>query len=219
LLEDEDKQKLADSILSKGDIHALQKKQWIGTTLHVSNWLITNLGHADSGSFESLFWIRLYATIVEFGDEFENTLKKLGADNLEMCEKLSPLNYDGKDILGDMFQIRDKARELKQLLTRDELILLENLRHSNCHILQKRYELGIKGKKDNLKLKEHKEISTTGEVLHIDEIEKILNTQMLKCGGNHLLLALDINTRVNPILKELYDSGLTQRSLSKFQTT
>ena len=97
------------------------------------------------------------------------------------------------------------SQELKGILTRDELILLENLRHTNCHIHQKRYELGVKGSKDDPKLKEHKQISTTGEVLHVDVIKNVLDSQMIKCNGDHLLLAQDINSRINKTLSELYE--------------
>jgi hypothetical protein len=203
-VDEQEKQRLVHSIKSSGDTQALQIRGWIGHTLHLSNWLISNPSHDHIATFENIFWVRLYGIIVEIGEPYKATFEAFDSYTVDDFIKKYQPNVETAEIFKGMYDISSLISQIKNSFSREELIFIEYMRHTNCHVLQKNYGLTIKGSGEKQKLKEQKQISTTGEILHIEIIQQILDDITKDCVGKHILVAIDFNKRINKILDKLF---------------
>lgn len=204
-----DEKRLIDSIYKNSGINSKLRENWVGNLSYLIDKLNDNTVSNLHRSIEGLFWIRLYGVLVEFGDTYSvlDSLFK-GMSKEEIFAKYNPAE-EGREIICVLFKIQLAHRALRSSLTEDELITIDNFRHTNCHILQKGYQLGIKVKDGDSRLKEYYKVATIPKVLHVDEIDTRLTNELKKYNGGMLEMAYSISRKIREhvdLIYELYQS-------------
>lgn len=171
--------------------------QWMENTCFVIEKLLSEENKENFWIWEGLFWIRIYAVIVEMIPYFCNETIKQIVDRI----KNSPCQESTKKLAISREMLCNKLNKMKSLLIEDELILIDYLRNTHCHMRQTAYH--FIDLKQGLRMKTPK-IKTLGKEFKAKEIDLKLKTIMKKYSANQFKIARDIALKIQPIMQEIW---------------
>jgi len=120
---------MIESALRHGDIDARMIHNWIKDLHYISQSLTSkDLNHPY---IEGTFWIRLYGLLTEVRDNFEYVSQQI----------VPLLSSDSEPEMKQVILLTDLIyKEIQGMisdLTDEEHLVIDNLRQTNCHVLQK----------------------------------------------------------------------------------
>ena len=201
----EERQRLIDNASRHGDIDALMVKNWIKDL----NYIVENiiLGNFNIPYLEGTLWIRLFGLLTEIRDNYEYVSNNI----LPLVNK----NTDPamKEVIKLTKEIYDEIINITNELTEDEHLVIDYLRQTNCHVLQKGFRLGIKTKNDKRILKERYTISSNKKTYLVSEIDSSLDKIFRSYSGHQGLMARDICLKIKKRINKICIASEKRASL------
>lgn len=162
------------------EIKPRQVLQW----LESSNYVVRQIASDKAVRSDfSIFWIRIYEVLVFLPRHFE--LPSELSENLDKVKDLAMIAH-----IKTHQKMAELLSELQGKFNDDELLFIENQRHTEAHVLQTSYETKIKIKNQNIKvdtIRKGKELKMVRE-----SIRKILT----EYNGNADLAAKAYSKRI-----------------------
>ncbi len=155
-------------------------------------------------TIEGVFWIRLFGVLVEIDNNYKSFLKLFKVKTYEDFEKQYHEKFSTCSEYKFIFDITSEIELIRKSLSLEELVAIDNFRQTNCHVLQKGYQLGVKSKKGVKTLKDRYFVSTVPKDMAIKDIDMHLNNYMKKYSANMLQMAYDISSKVKPHIEKIY---------------
>lgn len=199
-LSNEEKARLTLDMAKNADSNAKQLKNWVGNTCFLIEKLLDKEAELFHPTCEGLIWIRLAAILTELQQHFlqPEFLKALSIEEIQVRFMVPSENL--KAIYFSRL-INEKINEIRVLFTEEELIWIDNLRHTNSHILQKGYQLGV----TKSGLKDTYTVPLTGKTYNIDELDQILDIWVKRYNGSSVELAKFVAKKIGLEISKLND--------------
>lgn len=204
-LSTEHREALIKSASRHGDIDAKMIHNWIKDLHFISQKLANkDLNHTY---IEGTFWIRLYGLLTEVRDNFEYVSKEI----------VPLLSKDSEPEMKQVIMLTDLIyQEIQGIITDlsdEEHLVIDNLRQTNCHVLQKGFRLGVKDTKTGKILKERYCLAVTKKVMLISDMDRVFDEYYRAYGANQMQMALDINAKIKNRIDNIHNASIKRMSL------
>ena len=177
---------LIDDLIGQGWMNFHLIANWCGNLSLLSDELLKDETRMASLR-EGMFWIRLWSVVVDLHERFSKTVASGSA------------NEFAKSVSGVIQSIRSKLSE-------DDLIVLDYLRQTNCHVTQSGYEKGLNvSKAGDESIKDEYTVKTIPKRMKLDDISKVLTARMKAFKADQSAIAKDFASRLNADLEKLWE--------------
>ncbi|MEI6092765.1 MAG: hypothetical protein WCQ47_03685 [bacterium] len=193
----EEQQTLLRDIEKRSPIDALLYRGWILNLNYTINRLLIESDEDTQEMLTAIFWIRTQGLLTEISSHYRKVY-----DNFDYGLKSGKIDPNNT-LLILIARIYNLLEKIKKSLNEEEIIIIDYLRQTHCHVIQKGYQFDIQGNT----LKTTYTFKVINKALHLDQIDEIISTYHRRYFRNNRIdyvsMAKDIALKIKDDIFQL----------------